>query len=65
MVLFDKGFNVQDLFLCRQVTCVLPPFVQSKRQFTHSEVYHGKRIYSKSKDSYRKSHGQIERISTA
>ena len=44
MVLFDKGFNVQDLFLCRQVTCVLPPFVQIKRQFTRSEVYHGKRI---------------------
>ena len=25
MVLFDKGFNVQDLFLSRQVKCVLPP----------------------------------------
>lgn len=43
-VLFDKGFNVQDLFLFRKVTCVLPPFVRSKRQFTRSEVYHGKRI---------------------
>ena len=44
MVLFDKGFNVQDIFLCRQVKCVLPPFVRSKRQFTRSEVYQGKRI---------------------
>ena len=44
MVLFDKGFNVQDIFLDRQVKCVLPPFVRSKRQFTRSEVYQGKRI---------------------
>ena len=44
MVLFDKGFNVQDLFLSRQVKCALPPFVRSKRQFTRSEVYQGKRI---------------------
>ena len=44
MVLFDKGFNVQDLFLSLQVKCVLPPFVRSKRQFTRSEVYQGKRI---------------------
>ena len=44
MVLFDKGFNVQDLFLSRQVKCVLPPSVRSKRQFTRSEVYQGKRI---------------------
>ena len=43
-VLFDKGFNVQDLFLSRQVKCCLPPFVRQKRQFTRSEVYHGKRI---------------------
>ena len=39
MVLFDKDFNVQYLFLSRQVKCVLPPFVRSKRQFTRSEVY--------------------------
>ena len=44
LVLFDKGFNVQDLFLPFKVKCVLPPFVRSKRQFTRSEVYHGKRI---------------------
>lgn len=44
IVLFDKGFNVQDLFLSQRVTCVLPPFVRNKRQFTRSEVYHGKRI---------------------
>ena len=44
MVLFDKGFNVQDLFLSRQVKRVLPQFVRSKRQFTRSEVYQGKRI---------------------
>ena len=44
IALFDKGFNVQDLFLSRQVTCILPPFVRSKRQFTRSEVYQGKRI---------------------
>ena len=44
MVLFDEGFNVQDLFLSRQVKCVLPPFVPSKCQFKRSEVYQGKRI---------------------
>ena len=44
MVLFDKGFNVQDLFLPYHVKCVIPPFVRMKRQFTRSEVYHGKRI---------------------
>ena len=30
--------------LNKQVKCVLPPFVRSKRQFTRSEVYQGKRI---------------------
>ena len=44
MVLLDKGFNVQDLFLSRQVKCVLPPFICSKRQLRRSEVYQGKRI---------------------
>ena len=44
MVLFDKGFNVQDRFLSRQIKCVLPPFVRSQRRFTRSEVYQGKRI---------------------
>ena len=44
MAMFDKGFNVQDLFLHQQVKCVLPPLVRSKRQFTRSEVYQGKRI---------------------
>ena len=44
MVLFDEGFNVQDLFLSRQVKCVLPPFVRSKRRFTRSEVYQGNGI---------------------
>ncbi|XP_065654460.1 uncharacterized protein LOC136081105 [Hydra vulgaris] len=40
----SKGFNVQDLFLSRQVKAVIPPFLRSKRQFTPSEVYHCKRI---------------------
>ncbi|XP_004213091.1 uncharacterized protein LOC101237675 [Hydra vulgaris] len=44
IALFDKGFNVQDLFLSRQVKAVIPPFLRSKRQFTPSEVYHCKRI---------------------
>ena len=44
IAMFDKGFNVQDLFLYNQVKCVLPPFVRSKRQFTRSEVYYGKRV---------------------
>ncbi len=44
MAMFDKVFNVQDLFLHQQVKCVLPPFVRGKRQFTHSESYQGKRI---------------------
>ena len=34
MVLFDKGFNVQDLFLQKQVKWELPPFLRSKRKFT-------------------------------
>ena len=44
MVLFDKGFNVQDLNLQKQVKCELPPFLRSKRKFNISEVYHGKRV---------------------
>ena len=44
MAMFDKGFNVQDLFLDQQVNCVLPLLVRSKRQFTLSEVYQGKII---------------------
>jgi len=44
MVLFDKGFNVQDLFLPYKVKCIIPPYVRQKRQFTRSEVYHGKRV---------------------
>ena len=45
-VLYDKEFKDQDrhIFLHKQVKCVLPPFVRSKRQFTCSEVYQGKRI---------------------
>ena len=43
MVLFDKGFNVQDLFLQNQVKCELQPFLRSKRKFTRSE-YHGKSV---------------------
>ena len=43
-VLFDKGFNVQDLFLQRKVTARIPLFVRSKRQFTPSEVAVEKRI---------------------
>ena len=43
-VMFDKGFNVQDLFLPYQVKLIIPPFVCSKRQFTPSEVTLGKRI---------------------
>lgn len=35
---------MQDIFLDKKVKCVLPPFVQSKLQFTRSEVYQGKRI---------------------
>ena len=31
MVLFDKGFNVQDLFLPKQVKCMVPPFCPSKK----------------------------------
>ena len=33
-VLFDKGFNVQDLVLQYNVTARIPPFVRSKRQLT-------------------------------
>ena len=62
MVLFDKGFNVQDLFLSRQVKCVLPPFLRSKRQFTRSEVYQGKRIARTR--IHIESNGQIEGIQT-
>ena len=43
MIAQNNGLNIE-LFLSRQVKCVLPPFVRSKRQFTCSEVYQGKRI---------------------
>ena len=42
--LYDKGFNVQDLFLQCKVTARIPPFVRSERQLTPSEVAIGKRI---------------------
>ena len=41
-LLFDKGFNVQDLFLQYKVTARIPPFVRSKRQLIPSEVAVGK-----------------------
>ena len=65
MVLSDKGFNVHDLFLCRQVTCVTT--ICSKQETVHTLRSLSCKAYSKSKtkDSYRKSYGQIERISTA
>ena len=44
VALFDKGFNVQDLFLHQNVRAIIPPFVRSKRQFTPSEVQLAKRI---------------------
>ena len=43
-VLFDKGFNVQDLFLQYKVTARTPPLIRSKRQFSPSEVAVRKRI---------------------
>ena len=43
-VLFDKSFNVQDLFLQYKVTARIPPFFRSKRQLTPLEVAVGKRI---------------------
>ena len=53
-VLFDfcfKGLNVQDLFLQRNVTARVPPFVRSKRQPAPSEVAVGKQGFnSESKD---------------
>ena len=43
-VLFDKGFNVQDLFLQYKVTARTPPLIRSERQFSPSEVAVRKRI---------------------
>ena len=37
-VLFDKGFNIQDLSLQYKVIVRISPFVRSKRQLTPSEV---------------------------
>ena len=42
-VLFDKGFNVQDLFFLYKVTARIARFVRSKRQLTASEAAVGKR----------------------
>ena len=42
IVLFNKGFNVLDLFSSRQKTSVLPQFVRGKIQFTSFEVHQGK-----------------------
>ncbi|XP_047140967.1 uncharacterized protein LOC124816018 isoform X1 [Hydra vulgaris] len=45
IALFNKGFNVQDLFLLREVKAVIPSFLRSKRQFTPCIiVYHCKHI---------------------
>ena len=43
-VLFDKSFNVQDLFLQYKVTARIPPFVRSKRQLIPREVAVGNQI---------------------
>ena len=43
-LLFDKGFNVQDLFLQYKVTAKIPPFVRSKRQLIPWEVAVGNQI---------------------
>ena len=43
-VLFDKGFNVQDLFLQYKVTAGISFFVRSKRQLTPSKVAVGRQI---------------------
>ena len=43
-VLFDKGFNVQDLFVQYKVTARICTFVRSKRQLPASEIAVGKQI---------------------
>ena len=60
IAMFDKGFNVQDLFLYNQVRCVLPPFVRSKRQFTRSEVYYGKRCGESSNPTLTRVMGRLK-----
>ena len=42
--MFDKGFNVQELFLQYKVTAIIPAFVRSKRHLTPSEAAVGKEI---------------------
>ena len=38
IALVDRGFNVQDLFLSRQVKVVFPPFKCKKAQFSKEQV---------------------------
>lgn len=39
IALVDRGFNVQDLFLPRQVKVVFPPFKCKKAQFSKEQVF--------------------------
>ena len=41
-VWFDKGFNVQNLFLQCKLTANIPPFVRSKGELRQSELAVGK-----------------------
>ena len=44
IALVDRGFNVQDLFLSRQVKVVFPPFKCKKAQFSKEQVFKSKDI---------------------
>jgi hypothetical protein len=44
IALVDRGFNVQDIFLSRQVKVVFPPFKGKTAQFSKEQVFQSKDI---------------------
>lgn len=40
----DRGFNVQDLMLLKEVNIIMPPFTKGQKQFTKQKVNDGQAI---------------------
>ena len=55
-VMADKGFDIEDLLRGKSVSLNLPPFLESRSQFSAAEVQEGQ-------DSCREGHKEDQRIS--
>ncbi len=44
ILLADRGFNIQELFLDKGVTLVIPPFLKSKKQFSDADDRRTKQV---------------------